>query len=342
MRMSFVLCWARAFGSCSIVADQLVCIMSEADASAAEKAVCLLSSLGKASTFVASGGSEVGAACEAAKETLLGRAREMIDSALGAAVLSSKSCDGTPIRTQFEASRQLPSGKRVQARGKQGRELLVSNQFIRYNDPVEGWQTCCLLSEPVPLSEGKAASAILAAARRTWRSLRSLGATHCVLEHYCWDRASITALEREVREWHLTQPVPISDDFEPGVLELMEFVAITPCALHDSQNAFRWGLLSQCQDRQLMRDVYISVEALRNSADLLHSRMNTWLVSVMDFHPARGEDWVGRQRAVWTALGVEADLAELLATELELCWEGDKLWVKEGAKVAIVANKNFH
>jgi hypothetical protein len=91
-----------------------------------------------------------------------------------------------------------------------------------------------------------------------------------------------------------------------------------------------------------MRDVYISVEALRNSADLLHSRMNTWLVSKIAFHPARGEDWVGRQRTVLTALGVEADLAELLATELELCLEGDKLWVKEGAKVAIVANTYFY
>ena len=158
----------------------------------------------------------------------------------------------------------------------------------------------------------------------------------CIVEHYCWDRAGITALEREVREWHLTQPVPPdSDEFGPGVQELLEFVVITPCALHDGQNAFRWGLLSRCQDSQLMRDLYISVEALRNSTDLLHSKMNSWIVQRLDFREARGLDWVCRQRDLWTALGVEADIVELLATELELCFEGSRLCVKHGAKVCV-------
>ena len=84
-----------------------------------------------------------------------------------------------------------------------------------------------------------------------------------------------------------------------------------------------------------MRDLYISIEALRNSTDLLHSRMNSWIVQRLDFRPARGLDWVGRQRDLWTALGVEADTVELLAAELELCFEDSKLCVREGAKVCV-------
>jgi len=81
-----------------------------------------------------------------------------------------------------------------------------------------------------------------------------------------------------------------------------------------------------------MRDMYISVEALRNSTDLLHSKMNSWIVQRLDFREARGLDWVCRQRDLWTALGVEADIVELLATELELCFEGFRLCVKHGTK----------
>ena len=307
--------------------------ISIVDSSAVASATTALLSLGKASDFVKKNDNSVAVACEASKEILIRRVQFMIASSVGQPLLSSKSCDGTPVRAQFSANKALPTGKRVPTRGKMGKELLVANQFVRYNHPAEGWQTSCLLAEPVPLSEGKAASAILSAARRTWKSLRSLGAKGGVLEHYCWGRAGITALERLVREWHHTQPVPVSDEFGPEVLKLLELVVVTPCALHDSQNAFRWGLLSQCQDRQLMRDVYISVEALRNSADLLHSRIGSWIALTVDFREARGMDWVCRQRELWTALGVDADFVELLSAELELSFEGDTLWVKRGAQV---------
>ena len=304
------------------------------DADQADRAVTAITRLGRASGFQGDPDRfATGLACEAAKEMLIRRAKALIGESLGSPVLSSKSCDGTPIRTKFHASGTLPSGKRVKSSGKQGREILVSNQFLRFKHPVEGWRGSCLLSEPVPLTCTKSAPAILSAARKTWASLRSLGATKCCVEHYCWDRAGITALEREVREWHLTQPVPMSDDGGTGVQELLEFVLVTACALHDGQNAFRWGLLSHCQNRQLMRDVYISIEALRNSTDLLHSRISSWIASVLNFREARGMDWVSRQQDILTALGVEADIVELLASDLELSWEGGCLWVREGAQV---------
>ena len=59
--------------------------------------------------------------------------------------------------------------------------------------------------------------------------------------------------------------------------------------------------------------------------------MNSWIVQRLDFREARGLGWVGRQRELWAALGVEADT--VLASDLELCFEESKLCVKEGAKV---------
>ena len=120
-------------------------------------------------------------------------------------------------------------------------DILVSNQFIRFEDPGRGWQTICILSEPVPLTKGKDVPHIMSAAQKTWHSLRALGAKGCVVEHYCWDRAGITALERMVRHWHMTQAVPGTLPYSPEICKHLEFVVVTPCAFDDSQNAFRWA-----------------------------------------------------------------------------------------------------
>ena len=61
---------------------------------------------------------------------------------------------------------------------------------------------------------------------------------------------------------------PTEDHIAAG-LALTEFIAIPPCAMHDAHNAFRWGFLSEVKNRDLMRDVYVSVESLRSSSDIL-------------------------------------------------------------------------
>ena len=104
----------------------------------------------------------------------------------------------------------------------------------------------------------------------------------CCIEHYCWDRASIVALDRETRKWHLEQHLPpLPALITPAIAKLTEFVLVTPCALHDSQNAFRWGLHSQFTDKELTRDTYIAIESLRRSADLIKSHIYEWVGDVL-------------------------------------------------------------
>ena len=265
---------------------------------------------------------------------LLSRAKDLVARSLGLPLLSSKSCDGTPIRCQHYASERLPGGKKAKTRGKKGVEILVANQFIRYQDPGSGWQDCCILTEPVPLTETKEVPMVLAAARKTWHSLRALGATGCIVEHYCWDRAGITALERHIRQWHEVQPVPDAVSYPPKVREHLEFVVVTPCALHDSQNAFRWAFHSECTDRSLMRDIYISVESLRNSSDLLSSRLASWIGQHLVLVDGRGPLWREQRRELWMGLGIDQEIVDLLV-DLELCWDGDRLCVLWGAEVAM-------
>ena len=96
---------------------------------------------------------KVGMACEAAKqvmrECVMGFVREME----GVPLMTSKSCDGTPLRLVKRESTTLPSGKRVNSQGKEGSE--VNNQFVRGLSASGKWVTKVMLSEGTQLQFGK-------------------------------------------------------------------------------------------------------------------------------------------------------------------------------------------
>ena len=276
---------------------------------------------------------ELALGCEVAKETLLRGARALVERAGGRPILTSKSCDGTPLTTVHRSTHQQPQGKKIRSSGRQSSEFLVQNQFLRTRvSGGECWATKIILAEPTPLKHGKTAMAILSTSRETWYSLRQLGHWGLAVEHYCWDRCAITALDRQTRRWHLQQdtsrrPPHLSDD----MAKMTELVVVTPCALHDCQNAFKWGLHNDFSNRDQVRDVYIAIESLRRSADLVSSHLYTWLHSCLQSTPCRGEAWVDQRRALWQTLGVDAETVELLSSELQLWWQDGTMWFLKDA-----------
>ena len=276
---------------------------------------------------------ELALGCEAAKETLLRSARDLVAQAGGKPMLASKSCDGTPIMTMHRVAHQQPHGKKIRTAGRQCSEFLVANQFLRTRASFgAGWDTKVIIAEATPLSHGKTVPCILSASRQHWHSLRQLGHWGCAVEHYCFDRAGITALDRETRRWHLEQdtslrPSHVSDD----LANLTEFVVVTACALHDCQNAFKWSMWEDFNNKDQVRDVYIVIESLRRSADLISSHLYAWLYSKLKATADRGEVWVEQRRTLWQTLGIDAETVELMACELQLWWEDGALWFLRGA-----------
>ena len=102
---------------------------------------------------------------------------------------------------------------------------------------------------------------------------------------------------------------------------------MTPCALHDSQNAFRWGQLQDFNDKFLMRDLYVAVQSLRNSADLVSSSVCGWVVPRLRFVAGRDEAWLSEKRQLWEALGVDVETASVMVEDLQLSWEGDSFMI---------------
>ena len=127
---------------------------------------------------------ELDLGCEVTKRVFLQRALDLVTDAAGMPVLSSKSCDGTPMRVMHESRRNLGlTGTQVVSKGRHGAELLVSNQFLRTRGLNGVNQTAALFSEALPLQD-TGASACLSAAREGWKWIRELGHRGCAIEHF--------------------------------------------------------------------------------------------------------------------------------------------------------------
>ena len=79
----------------------------------------------------------------------------------------------------------------------------------------------------------------------------------------------------------------------------------------------------------------MSVESLRNSADVITSHISRWVFSVLQFVDDRPAQWKEQQRQLWQALDVDPEIIELMVEGLELCWTGSHLCVRGGAEVVM-------
>ena len=73
---------------------------------------------------------EASVGCEAAKRVMRQAVEDLVADACGMPILTSKSCDGTPLSVKHRSQWKMPgSGRVIKSMGKQGIEALVSNQF---------------------------------------------------------------------------------------------------------------------------------------------------------------------------------------------------------------------
>eukprot|EP00974_Lingulodinium_polyedra_P048776 4684261-Lingulodinium_polyedra.AAC.1 len=89
------------------------------------------------------------------------------------------------------------------------------------------------------------------------------------------------------------------------------------------------GALSK--DPLFQRDLYVGIESLRNSWDLLMKHLGSWISDRLRFHDGKDEAWVAEHQVLWEALGVEEEARVLLAETLQYEFKAGNIWISTAA-----------
>ena len=273
---------------------------------------------------------------EIGKATMRFTVAAFVTACAGTPPACSTSSDGTPIAVKCTAVGEVPSGSLVRT-GRESHEFLVSHSLYRgHNQTSDELENRMIVNDAQPLTWGKSTPAQFEAMILGSKSLRQLGHTGIAVEHYIWDSAGIGALSRQCKQWHSFMAECWGDESCAGtcadMLWLLEWIFVGPCAAHIAQTAFEWGLWSEFHDKDLLRDAYITIEALRNSFDLLVRHLGIWLSTVLSFAPALDSDAVSDLHELWVALGLDPDLALHFAETLQLRWQNGRLLVNDAIR----------
>ena len=213
-------------------------------------------------------------------------------------------------------------------------ELLVQRAILRCCTPSGHVRTSVVVRDPLPLTHGKSAAAIFAAPLEFFPTLRQLGHQGIAIQHYAFDRAMHSPLFRMFRQHHAA----LADEAEPELAEgqgnphihppaLLEWVVDTPCCNHDVHNSLKWALFTYMQDEDLLKDVWVVIESLRNGFSLLQAELPRWLATKVKFvdeadafyHPDDAT-------ALWTAVGADHSWVSTIV-EYGLCFRDGRLHV---------------
>ena len=305
---------------------------------AADEITDLIRTLAKpSSSHTSTQRSQVPKLCSFLYDSLYAGALQLVADAGVRPTLAYYSCDGTPIRTHLKAKAHVGC-LTIRREGKQTQEYLAQVCFLRYADTATRTNSKCIFAPPLPMTEGKSAQAQFQAGLQVSVNLRARGHRGIVLQHYCFDRAIESAMSRMFRQHHLLKaPLYGETKAESKMLANTEWVECAGCALHDAHNSLKWGMQFKQLGPEVLKGVFKVFRALRNSYDLIIEYLPNWLLSTVVWTPEDRCPSPQYQDKLWQILGVDAELARIIAYDLKMHWDFkdkvlriDESWQKHG------------
>ena len=236
-------------------------------------------------------------------------------------VLAYFSCDGTPIRTHIRTKAQVGCLS-IRREGKHTKEYLAQVCFLRYAESAARTRSKCIFAPPLPLSEGKSAAAQFQAGLEVFVHLRQRGHAGIAVQQYCFDRAIESAMSRMFRQYHLhTAPLYGETKAESQWLKNTEWVECSGCGLHDAHNSLKWGMHFKRLGPEVLKGVFKVFRALRNSYDLIIEHLPNWILRNVVWTPEGRCPSPQYQDKLWQVLGVDAELARIIAYDLKMHWD---------------------
>ena len=182
-------------------------------------------------------------------------------------------------------------------------EYLCQIKFVRWIDAEGEHHSAIGYAPPLPLTQGLGSDAMFAAGCAFTKTLREIGHRGVAINSYSFDRKGYAKLMRFFRQRHRQQESRWgSSENESRLLSLTEWTVSTACALHDLHNALKWSMHAEFNDLQLLKDIFIIYQSVRNGFDEIQQFLCLWLLQNTEFVdedqlPARcGWRWECRRR----------------------------------------------
>ena len=267
---------------------------------------------------------DAGRLCEVGKAALLEFAHALVKASHGRPLLYEYCGDGTPLKLRYRFGSDVDRHLKVKRSGFSGTGLFCQAAFLRSFDEDGAPVVRTILRDPRPMID-KGALASFNAARELFPLLHELQHEGYKLHHYSWDGALYSACRRHMHRYHKMTLQTMRDTHQgyAGTLKVLRsWVMFTGCALHVAHNGFSWGTARYGGGADMLDDMFVAIESLRNG----YKSLQCHLVSFLTSHVAFKADTLDRNalHAFWTALDVEPMLCGMLA-DRGVLWDGKNL-----------------
>ncbi|CAK0836513.1 unnamed protein product [Prorocentrum cordatum] len=113
------------------------------------------------------------------------------------------------------------------------------------------------------------------------------------------------------------------------MLGLTQFVFTTACACHDVSKANEWAMFFEYGDKDLLRDVFVGFESLRNSVTLIGDYLDQWIALRIQAALPLSPPEIDEYRMTWVCIGVDSDIIDAICEQLQLRFVDGRLLVCE-------------
>ena len=203
-------------------------------------------------------------------------------------VLISYGSDATHHKITFRhIARMSGDGARVVRYGKAGSEFLIQRIFALARDHVGNTRIATRPFIPLSVPVTNTVLDNFGPLQVNFPRLRSLGVRGLCLQHVAFDGKFFEPLTdlaaRHVESQYTGSREMMPDDAYPhALLHLLDWLVGTRCVMHIFDTALVWSTKSWTY-KDLHDDMFIFLESLRNSANKLLLKLQSWMMEKVAF-----------------------------------------------------------
>jgi len=261
---------------------------------------------------------------ETCTQQLRRRQSEMLATSRGKPVLLCYMSDGWGSNIVTRITSKV--GELVLRNARFRHEFLLQIALMKVFGADGSVETAVLVDGAVSLRHGKRAWQCFAAGCEFMALGRQQGHDGIIATVYLFDGLLCKPLGRHFRARHrmyYSEYGPMGGA-EHLLSSLTDWVFTMKCTAHSCSNAVKTGLREVAND-QLLENVHIAIEALRNGAEALHEHAMKFLMQHLCFSEQRSGSQSDIQ-VFWCSLGVTGSILDEF-TEIDPVWRDDKLFV---------------